>query len=30
MPDGNGRREVNNDIDGVLGRGCEPDTAVAG
>jgi hypothetical protein len=24
IPDGNGRREVNNDIDGVSGRGGEP------
>jgi hypothetical protein len=25
-----GRREVNNDIDSVSGRGGEPDTAMAG
>jgi hypothetical protein len=30
MPDGKRRREVNNDIDGVSGRGGEPDTAMAG
>jgi hypothetical protein len=30
IPDGKSRREVNNDIDGVSGRGGEPDTAMAG
>ena len=30
IPDGKSRREVNNDIDDVSGRGDEPDTAMAG
>jgi hypothetical protein len=30
IPGGKGRREVNNDIDGVSGRGGEPDTGMAG
>ena len=30
IPDGEGRREVNNDTDCVSGRGGEPDPAMAG
>ena len=30
LPDGEGRREVNNDIDCVSGRAGEPDPAMAG